>query len=84
MIEQKLIVEEIDQRLTNINEMEKFVDTALKVSNLLRQSILKRAFEGKLVSQDPNDEPASMLLDRIRANKPLGSDHKAVEKLNLF
>ena len=32
----------------------------------LRQSILKRAFEGKLVPQDPNDDPASVLLGRIR------------------
>ena len=32
----------------------------------VRQSILKRAFSGKLVPQDPNDEPASVLLEKIR------------------
>jgi type I restriction enzyme, S subunit len=35
----------------------------------LRQSILKWAFEGKLVDQDPNDEPADQLLARIRAER---------------
>ena len=35
----------------------------------LRQSILKHAFEGQLVPQDPTDEPASVLLERIRAEK---------------
>jgi type I restriction enzyme, S subunit len=35
----------------------------------LRPSILKQAFEGKLVPQDPNDEPASVLLERIKAQR---------------
>lgn len=42
---------------------------ALARATRLRQSILKRAFEGRLVSQNPDDEPASKLLERIRREK---------------
>jgi type I restriction enzyme S subunit len=37
----------------------------------LRQSILKKAFEGRLVPQDPNDEPAEKLLERIKREKKM-------------
>lgn len=42
--------------------------SVLRLSRL-RQSILKSAFEGRLVDQDPTDEPASALLERIRAER---------------
>jgi type I restriction enzyme S subunit len=42
---------------------------ALKQSSAQRQNILKAAFSGQLVPQDPNDEPASVLLERIRAER---------------
>ena len=44
-------------------------DSQLVKSKALRQSILKNAFSGKLVAQNPNDKPASLLLKRIKAEK---------------
>ena len=45
------------------------IDSGLARSDALRQSILKTAFLGLLVSQDPNDEPASTLVERIARQK---------------
>ena len=67
--EQHRIVVEIERRLSVVDEIEKTVDQSLKQADRLRQSILKRAFEGKLVPQDSNDEPASVLLKRIKEEK---------------
>lgn len=67
--EQHCIVAEIEHRFCIVDQIEKTVDHSLKQSERLRQSILKRAFEGKLVSQNPNDEPAEKLLERIKAER---------------
>jgi type I restriction enzyme S subunit len=66
LMEQSRIVAEIDRRISVLNEMAMQLEANLKRAERLRQSILKRAFEGKLLSQDPNDEPTSILLERIR------------------
>ena len=63
--EQARIVTEVERRLSLIDDLNAVVAANLKRSGRLRQAILKRAFEGKLVPQDPADEPAEALLARI-------------------
>ena len=67
--EQQEIVRILEEQFTVIEQNEREIDAALKRSEALRQSILKRAFYGQLVPQDPNDEPASELLARIQAER---------------
>ncbi|MBL8252852.1 MAG: restriction endonuclease subunit S, partial [Candidatus Competibacter sp.] len=50
-------------------EQSKAIELGLRQSSAQRQNILKAAFSGQLVPQDPNDEPASVLLERIRAER---------------
>ena len=52
------------------------IEAALAHAVALRQSILKKAFSGKLIPQEPDDEPALALLSRIRANRDEGSTTK--------
>ena len=67
--EQETIVQEIENKMLLCRKIEETVETALKQSEILRYSILKKAFEGKLVKQNPKDEPAAKFLERIRAEK---------------
>ena len=67
--EQHKIVKEIEHHLSLVDNIEKVVMQSLKQSERLHQSVLKKAFEGRLVPQDPNDEPAEKLLERIEENK---------------
>jgi type I restriction enzyme S subunit len=69
LLEQKTIVDEVERLLSIADEVELIINAELKRAERLRQSILKQSFSGKLVPQDPNDEPASALLERIKQEK---------------
>ena len=67
--EQEQIVARVAHELANVERRTMEMGNASAKAASLRQSVLKRAFEGRLVPQDPADEPASVLLDRIRAER---------------
>jgi type I restriction enzyme S subunit len=75
--EQQRVVEEIEARISVLDQLEKAIDTAMAQAQALRQSILKKAFEGRLlgkaelnaVRSDPAYEPAVQLLKRIQLER---------------
>ena len=67
--EQEVVVERLSASLCAIDAIEVEIDSQLLKADTLRQSILKKAFNGQLVPQDPDDEPASILFERIKAAK---------------
>lgn len=79
-IEQEELVERIETAFSTAHRLERNMATALLQSERLRQSILKAAFEGKLVPQDPNDEPAEKLLEHIKDEKAKSKGEKDINK----
>ena len=65
--EMQIVAREIERSLSTCDQLAADINAQIMKSVALRQSILKKAFSGQLVAQDPHDEPASALLDRIRA-----------------
>lgn len=59
----------LDSKLSEIDQLEQTITSSLQQAEALRQSILKKAFSGQLVPQDSNDEPASVLLARIKGQQ---------------
>ena len=69
LYEQQVITDTLSVQLETIEEQMTAIDLSLKQSTAQRQNILRAAFAGQLVPQDPNDEPASVLLERIRTER---------------
>lgn len=70
--EQQQIEKLLAEKLSEADQLDQTLATALQQADALRQSILKKAFSGQLVAQDKNDEPATALLERIRAGNSNG------------
>jgi type I restriction enzyme S subunit len=67
--EQRIISEIVEKNMTNLRDIRKTLRNSISNNEILKQSILKQAFSGGLVVQEPSDEPASVLLERIKAEK---------------
>ena len=63
---QNEIVSIIEQDFSLIQNITQIVNSTLEKLQIMKMSILKQAFKGKLVPQDPNDEPAQILLEKIK------------------
>ena len=77
---QRRIADDLDRSMTVLARLEAQCTGALQRVNQLRHAILAAAFSGRLVPQDPDDEPASVLLERIRAERAAATPTKRTRK----
>lgn len=78
--EQKKIVTKIAQLFALLRKVESSAQQYAKLQTLLKSKVLNLAMRGKLVKQDPNDEPASVLLEKIKAEKQELIKEKEIKK----
>jgi len=72
---QAKVVEEYDRHMSLIASLDEAIDTAVRQSHRLRAAILTIALSGKLTPQEPSDEPASVLLERIAVERTQSNGH---------
>jgi type I restriction enzyme, S subunit len=80
LAQQRRIAAEVNRQISLIDELEGALTVASRRSRALRSSTLAAAFSGRLVSQDPSDEPAYDLLERITAERASPNGRKPVAK----
>lgn len=78
--EQNEIVRLLDSHLSHMDNIEEQISIGMRKAKVLKQSILKKAFEGRLVDQNPNDESASELLKRIQKERAEYLKEKKIQK----
>ena len=80
LAEEAAVVAVVDEKLEEIDRTVEEIETQFTKSETLRQSILRKAFAGQLVTQDPRDEPASVLLKKIRAEREKAGNRSLTTK----
>lgn len=78
--EQRRILSALESTISVALAIEEIAKANESRCSRLRQSILRWSFEGKLANQDPNDEPASVLLERIQAERAAGTSSRKIHK----
>lgn len=80
--EQRVIVQELDKRLAAAQRLEAALNQQIDRAHAARQALFREAFTGKLVPQNPDDEPASALLGRIHASNEAETNKPKAKRMS--